>query len=126
MCCPDEARARVRDAGRTGVGDERDLLAPSYAGDQPRCLTDLVVLPEAHEGLLYLVVREQLGCPPRVFRGDQIDGLQRAQRPEREVFEVANRRGDNKQGPGHCVGCVLGVGDGIYNGGLSGCRHASL
>ena len=50
-----------------------------------------------------LVVGEQLGGAPRVFGGDEIDLAQRAQRPERQVLEVADGRGDDEEGAGHGV-----------------------
>ena len=54
---------------------------------------------------------EEMRCPPRVFRGDQSDLAQHAERPHRDVFEVADRRGDHEQGAGHLSGgvyCTIG------------------
>src|ERR1700737_4879753 len=39
--------------------------------------------------------------PPRVLGGDERDLAQHPHRPGRDVFEVADRRGDHEQRPGH-------------------------
>src|SRR3989441_4396724 len=49
---------------------------------------------------------EQVSRPPRVFGGDDGDLAQHAQRPHRDVFEVADRRGDHEQGARHVSGAV--------------------
>ena len=54
---------------------------------------------------------EQVSRPPRVFGGDDGDLAQHAQRPHRDVFEVADRRGDHEQGARHVSGgvyCTIG------------------
>ena len=56
-----------------------------------------VVLVEAEERCLDLVVPEQVTGAPRVFGGDQIDFAEHPQRPQRDVLEVADRRRDDEE-----------------------------
>ena len=115
LCVADSANqpgARVGDARRARVGDQRDVLACPKPGDQPWGLARLVVLAQADERLPDLVVREQLRRPSRVFGGDQIHLAQRPQRPERQVFQVADRRRDDEE---RCRPCVSGM-ECLYNG----------
>jgi hypothetical protein len=38
-----------------------------------------------------------------VFAGDEIDFLEHAQRSKRDVFEIAYRRSDYEERPGHVI-----------------------
>ena len=81
------------------------------ATDSPACsraislrrFAPLVVLAEADHRLADGVVGEELRRPPGVFGRDHVHFLQRPQRAERQVFQIADGRGDDEQGAGHGV-----------------------
>jgi hypothetical protein len=47
------------------------------------------------------VTGQKPGCSPGVFCGDQIGFAKDPQRAERDVFKVADWRGDNEESAGH-------------------------
>jgi hypothetical protein len=48
-----------------------------------------------------------MSCATRVFGRDERNFSQNAKRPNRNVFEIANWRGDDVQRAGHRVGRLL-------------------
>jgi 4-amino-4-deoxy-L-arabinose transferase-like glycosyltransferase len=85
----------IGDAGRAGVADEGDARAgrePRDDGGRARPLDRVVV---ARERAGDAVVREQRARVPGVLRRDQVDLAEDAQRPQRHVLEVPDRRGDD-------------------------------
>ena len=90
----DQAESGVGDAGHAGVGDERDLGSAFEVDDQLGGLGHLVVLVIADQARLDAVMAEQLQGLARIFAGDQVDFFEHAQRAQRDVFQVADRRGD--------------------------------
>ena len=77
---------------------ELTSLKPS---DQLRYAATSVVLMEAERWSRDAVVRKKPSCSARIFGGDQVDGSQDSQRPQRDVLKVADRRGDHEQRAGH-------------------------
>jgi hypothetical protein len=46
-------------------------------------------------------VREQVASAAGIFRGDQVDLLQDSEGAQRDVFQVADGRGDQEERSGH-------------------------
>ena len=58
------------------------------------------------------VARQQVSGPPRILGGDDGNLAQDSQGAHGDVFEVADRRGDHEQRPGHVKRCVYCTIDG--------------
>src|SRR5439155_296526 len=83
-----------------GVGDERDRRAVHQLAHELRALPALVVLVIAGGRSPDLVTGQQNPGVASVLAGDQIDLAQHAERAQRHVLEVADRRGDDEEGTG--------------------------
>ena len=90
----DQAESGIGDAGHAGVGDQRDLGAAFEIDDQFGGFGHLVVLVIADQSRLDAVMAEQLQGLARVLAGDQVDFFEDAQGAQRDVFEIADGRGD--------------------------------
>ncbi len=101
---PDQLDARVRNARRPGVRDKSNRLAALQPRQDLRHPRPRVVLVEAQRWRRNRVMREQTGRAPRILRGHDVGLPEDAQRPERDVLEVADGRGDHEQGTGHRAG----------------------
>src|SRR6478609_3627848 len=107
--CPAHQRSsRIAHGRHAGVGDERDVLA---ALEQLQQLFDLArasVGVERMQGALGdRKVREQLARATRVFGGDVLGLLERLERPQRDVAEVADRGADQVQLADRGARCYL-------------------
>ena len=90
----DQPESRVGDAGHARVGHERDLGAAFEIDDQFGGFRHLVVLVIADQSRLDAVVAEQFQRLARILAGDQVDFFEHTQSPQRDVFEIADRGGD--------------------------------
>ena len=98
---------RIGNGWRSGVGDERDALMVLKTRDQRRAFPVLVVFMKTCRGRRDPVPRQQMSRAPRIFRGDERNLSKNAKRPNRNVFEIADWRGDDVQRAGHRVGRLL-------------------
>jgi len=97
----DKALSGIRDRRCAGVRHERDALSAFESRDERPGLARFVVFVEAGRWRGDGVPRQQVRGPPRILCGDHRRLAQDAQRPPRNVFEVADGRGDHEQGAGH-------------------------
>jgi hypothetical protein len=88
---------RIANSGRAGIGDQRDLRALFQFDHNFRGACDFVVLVIAHQALLNVEMREQLQRLARVFAGDRVRFFQNPQRPQWNIFQVADGRRDDVQ-----------------------------
>ena len=91
----DEKESRIGDAGRTRIADQGDGLAvedPLFHALHFFVFVELVV---RFHPCLDVVVLEQDGTGPRVFGQDEVGFLQDADSPQRDVFQIADRRGND-------------------------------
>ena len=84
--------ASVTSSNRSALLETRNQLR--YAATN-------VVLVEAERWSRYAVMSEQPSRAAGVFRSNQIDGSKHPQRPQRDVLQVADGRGDHEQRAGH-------------------------
>ena len=96
----DQTVARVGNTRGAGVADQRHVLSRVQAVDQLRRLGRFGVVVIARQPRGYVVMREELAGVASVFRGDQIDFPQDAQRSDGDVFQIPDRRGDDVQRAG--------------------------
>ena len=89
-----ERVAGVGDAGRAGVGDERDALAFTQEAEDALPGLVFVVFVKGDLRAADLKVLEQPPGRACVLAGDEIDAAQGLQRPQRDVPQVADRGGD--------------------------------
>ena len=88
------ALARIADARAAGVGHQRDLLAAPQPLDDFLAPPGLVELEVAQQRFGDAEMLQQLPGAPRVLRRHHVALLERAQRAQRDVLQVADRRGD--------------------------------
>ena len=88
------AFAGVADAGTAGVRDQRNFLAASETFDDLFAAFGLIELEIAQERFGDAKMFQQLPGMTRVLGGNHVALAQDAQRAERDVLEIANRRGD--------------------------------
>src|SRR3984957_20132136 len=93
----DQAISWIGNSGHARVRDQRDARALLYRLYQFRRLRRLIVFVIARRPRGDRKVIEQLLRLPRIFAGDQVNFFQYAQRPQRNVFEVPDRRSDEIQ-----------------------------
>src|SRR5262249_38771786 len=98
-----QQHARVGNAGRPGVGDERDRGAGGERAEELAAAGQLVVLVVADGRLVDVEVREERARPPRVLAGDQVGLAQDAERAQGDVLEIADRGRDYKKGAAQAV-----------------------
>src|SRR5262249_14728314 len=87
-----EVVARIGDARRPGVGDERHPRTGAHALHQLRGAAALDGVVVAHLPGRDAVVPEQDRRAPRVLGGNEIDLGEPAQRPQGHLLEVPDRR----------------------------------
>ena len=92
--------AGIRDPRRAGVGDERDRRAGPEPLDESRRALALDGVVVAGERARDAVALEERARAARVLGGDEIDLAEHAQRPQGDVLQVADRGGDDVEGPG--------------------------
>ena len=84
------------------ASDTSAMLSPAAKPlDERDALSLLVVLVKARCRGRDGVACQQMSGPPSVFGGDQRDLAQHPQRSGRDVFEIADGRGDHEQRAGH-------------------------
>src|SRR6266852_3304957 len=94
--------SRIGDQRHSRVAYQRDFRALLQRHYQFRRAGQLIVFVVADERPMNVVVREELQGMPRVLAGDLIDFLQDAQRPQRDVLQIADRRADKIEAPAGC------------------------
>src|SRR6266852_379368 len=94
--------SRIGDQRHSRVAYQRDFRALLQRHYQFRRAGQLIVFVVADERLMNAVVREELQGMPRVLAGDLIDFLQDAQRPQRDVLQIADRGADKIEAPAGC------------------------
>src|SRR5215471_9827069 len=97
----------IGDGWCSGVGDERDALIVLKTRDQRRAFSVLIVLMQTRRWRRDSVPRQQMSRTPRIFCGDERNLSKNAKRPNRNVFEIADWRGDDEQRAGHREGRLL-------------------
>ena len=95
---PHQPEARVRHAGRAGVRHERDPRARLEPPQQLGPAAGLVVLEVRDERRAHPVRLEQAPGPAGVLGGDEVGLSKDAEGAQRDVLEVADRRGDDEEG----------------------------
>ena len=88
-----EMMARIGDAGRPGVRDVRDAQSVPQPGKHHPAAFLFVVLVQADHGRFDLIRGKQDSGTAGVFRGNQVNLPEHAQRPEGNVLQIADRRG---------------------------------
>ena len=88
-----QPRARVADAGRAGVGDERDRFAARDARDDLAGGLGFVVGMQRDAARARADALKQRPAGARVLGRDHRDGSQHAGGPPAYVFQVTDRRG---------------------------------
>ncbi|MNH11373.1 hypothetical protein D3C79_708860 [compost metagenome] len=83
----------VRDQRRTGIGDQRDVIASQQAREKATALFPLVVLVTGRQGGIDPEMLQQTNGMTRVFRSDQGHIAEYFQRPRAHVIQVADGRG---------------------------------
>src|SRR6478752_5000065 len=89
--------ARIRNGRRSRIGHQRDALVMLQTGNQRRALPMLVVFVKARRRGGDAVPRQQMSRSPRIFCGDERNLSKDPKRPNRNVFEIADWRGDDVQ-----------------------------
>ena len=92
---------RIGDRRRARVRNDGDAVAGQQAADERRRFLILIVLVQARRRGDNGIAREQVRGAARILSGDERDLAQHPQRPESDVFEVADWRGDHEQRAGH-------------------------
>ena len=91
---PDKAKSRITHRGGSRIGHQTQFLTAPQAGHQFRKASFLIMLMETYERLANLQMSQQLGRPARILGDDPITAAQCVYRPQREVSEIADRRGN--------------------------------
>ncbi len=94
----DHALARIADAWRACIGDERDFFAPREALQDFFASFGFVELEVTQQRLGDAEMFEQLAGMTGVFCRDDVAFAQGAQRAQGHVFEIANGRRDQIKG----------------------------
>lgn len=100
----DELQSRVRKERCASIADERHGCSGLQPAEQCGKLGGPAVLVEAGHRCGNCEMRQEFRGSPRVFSGDEPRLFQYAQAPQRDVFEVADRGGDEEQDTGHLSG----------------------
>src|SRR3984957_6894938 len=93
----DQAISWIGNSRHARVRDQRDARALLYRFYWFRRLPRLMVFVIARRPRGDRKMVEQLLRLPRIFAGDQVNFFQYAQRPQRNVFEIPDRRSDQIQ-----------------------------
>ena len=124
----DEAVAGVGHERHSRVAHQRDLRALLERNYQLRRAGQLIVFVIADERLVNVVVGKELERMARIFAGDFIDFLQDAQRPQGDVFEIADGRADKIKAAPVCwihSGCRISSVSGLGGRSLRAHAHES-
>ena len=101
-----QLQTRVADARRAGIGHEGEALGTGQAPEQLWQPSPGVVFVKTDGPSRDTVRGEQSRRAARIFSGDQGHLTKDAQRPKRDVLEVADRGRDHVQRAGHRVRSV--------------------
>ena len=93
--------AGIGDQRRARVRDQRHARTRFQFLDQLRCAHGLVVLVITDRRFVDAVVIEQLARLPRVLASHQVCLAQNPQRAQRDVLQIADRRGHQVERSGH-------------------------
>ena len=96
----DETVAGVGDQGHARIADQRNLRALLQRDDEFRRACQFVVFVVAHQRFVNVVMGEELLRMAGVFTGDLVGLFQDAQRAQRNVLEIADRRSDQIEDAG--------------------------
>lgn len=108
---PDHLPAGVRNGRRAGIGHEGHRLALPQTLDHRPALPPLVVFPNADQPGGNLEVPQELTGAPGVFGRDDGDFPEDSERPEGDVLQVADGRGDHVQRPSHTAHFIVPLRD---------------
>ena len=100
-----QACAGVREERGAGIGDQGDRIPPLESAEKTGPLPGLIVPVEAGGRGRYAVVGQQLGGATCVLGGNDGDILlKHAEGPDRDVFQVSDRGGDDVERAGWVAG----------------------
>ena len=88
-----QTEARIGNPRHPRIGDQCDLRPPLQVDDQLSRFGHLIVLVIADGASRYAVVIEQLLRLASVFTSDEVNTFQHPQGTQRNVLEIADRRG---------------------------------
>ena len=83
---------RVRNRWRPRIRNQRHFRALLQLNNHFRRARNLVVLVITHQPFLNIKMRQQLHRLPRVLARNRVALLQNPQRPQRNIFQIPNRR----------------------------------
>jgi hypothetical protein len=89
-----ECEARITDAGRAGVADERHVTTLREQIDDAVARLAFVVLVERDLRLVNLKALEQLAGVARILGGDEVNRAQRVECAGADVAQIADGGGD--------------------------------
>ena len=89
-----QEEAGVANGGRTGIADERHLLARFETGSEGLGCLVLIKFVVAHQWNADVVVLQQDTTGARVFGEYEVDRFQNSKRAQRDVFEIADGGGN--------------------------------
>jgi hypothetical protein len=92
-----EPLPRVRYHGGARVGHKREVGAALEVGEELALARRTAASVVADRARADLVAVEQPAADPGVLGGNERDGLEDLERPERDIAQVADRRGDDVQ-----------------------------
>src|SRR6266849_1840211 len=95
----DEAVAGVGHERHSRVAHPRDIRALLQSYDQLWCARQFIVFVVADERLMNVVASKEFQSMASILAGDLIDFLQDAQRPQRDVLQIADRGADKIEAP---------------------------
>src|SRR5207237_10593195 len=96
----EQAESRIGNSRRPGIADYRDPRSRSKLLDEFRRPRGLIVLVIAGRTRGYSVMIEQLLRLTGVLAGDEINLLQHSNGAQGDVFEIADRRGNEVEARG--------------------------
>ena len=97
---PDTALAGVADRWTASVGDERHRLAALKPFENLPAAAGFVELEITQQRLAETEMFQQLPGSPRVLRRDHVAVFEGPQSAQRDVLQIADRRGDQVKGAG--------------------------
>ena len=94
-----EPGPRIRNHRRAGIGDKRHRFTGLHALHQPGLDFAGIVIVIGQQRTFDLVARQQFGGDARILTSDDIGLAKRVEGAERNVTEIADRRGDDEKSP---------------------------
>ncbi|MDB6153544.1 MAG: hypothetical protein JWL90_1997 [Chthoniobacteraceae bacterium] len=91
---PQEPMPRIGNARHARIGDDGDLFSQLEAGKQFLGPARFVMSMIAQKRLFDLKMTQQIAGVPGIFRRDDVDKFEGLKRPQRDVPEIADRRGN--------------------------------